>query len=92
MHYRATTMTRNDSFECLIKQRNILKICFEGEWRTKARPRQGASGEALANGPKAVVVIEGHGPNNKAACQDLRLRMGPAGANRAGELVTWSSA
>jgi hypothetical protein len=48
--------------------------------------------EALANGPKGVVVIEGRCPNNKAACQDLRLRMSPAGAIRAGELVTWFSA
>jgi hypothetical protein len=83
---------RHDRLECLLNQWNIFEICFEREWRSKPSPRKSASGEDLGNGPKLVVVIESRWPKNKAACQDLRLRVSPTRALRAGELVTWPSA
>jgi len=41
-----------------------------------------------ASNENAVAVIQSHRPENKAARQDLRLRMSPAGAILAAELVT----
>jgi DNA-binding transcriptional LysR family regulator len=80
------------SLEGLLDQRNILEVGFERERRAEQAPRKSASGEDLGNRPKTAVVIECHWPENKAARQVLRLRMGPAGAIRTAELVARFSA
>jgi hypothetical protein len=83
---------RDGAFEGLLNQRNILEVGLEREWGAKPTPRESASGEYLGNRPKTVVVIQSHWPKNKAARQDLRLRMSPAGAIRTAELVARFSA
>jgi hypothetical protein len=83
---------RDGSLEGLLDQQNILEVGFEREWRAKPGPRKSASGEDLGNRPKTVVVNQSRWPKNKAACQDLRLRMSPAGAIWTAELVARFSA